>query len=270
VAAYYYKTRMYAPTLGRFTQTDRVGYAAGLNLYAYVGNDPVNAIDSFGLQEFPPPTEEPPIVVTGAKRTRTPFTPPPPIQILSGSAVNSALNQRFATMTPGERAEAFGAGQFSTISDTGQSDATREEEGSCPTGRTNLFNLKDRYGMPVSNQFSAANPFPGSHLVTGHGTPRGVMGPDYEFMSARELAEHIKGTPGYSPGQNVTIAACRVGQNPALLQGVADALGACVAASTGYARYPRSGPIYATTSRAADDQARSPWRTACPQAFSQR
>lgn len=46
---YYYKARMYSPTLGRFLQTDPIGYADGINLYNYVGGDPVNAIDPLGL-----------------------------------------------------------------------------------------------------------------------------------------------------------------------------------------------------------------------------
>jgi RHS repeat-associated protein len=48
---YYYKYRHYAPTLGRWTSTDPIEEEGGLNIYGFVGNEPIGIWDELGLEE---------------------------------------------------------------------------------------------------------------------------------------------------------------------------------------------------------------------------
>lgn len=46
---YYYRARYYSPLLGRFISQDPLGFAAGVNSYAYVSDSPTNLKDATGL-----------------------------------------------------------------------------------------------------------------------------------------------------------------------------------------------------------------------------
>jgi RHS repeat-associated protein len=74
----YYKNRVYSPTLGRFMQSDPIGYGDGVNLYAYVKGDPINFSDPLGLEG----EEIEEIVVTGTRAAKPKEAAP----IVSGGA----------------------------------------------------------------------------------------------------------------------------------------------------------------------------------------
>src|SRR5205085_2312036 len=47
----YYAYRYYSASLGRWINRDPIGEFGGLNLYGFVGNDPVGYVDPFGLSD---------------------------------------------------------------------------------------------------------------------------------------------------------------------------------------------------------------------------
>jgi RHS repeat-associated protein len=46
---YFYRARYYSPKFQRFVSEDPIGFYGGMNLYSYVGNQPLLLIDPYGL-----------------------------------------------------------------------------------------------------------------------------------------------------------------------------------------------------------------------------
>lgn len=115
----YFKARIYSPTLGRFLQTDPIGYADSPNLYAYVRGDPMNLIDPLGLgqQEIPPPN--PPKCVGDICNNPSPPAPPP-----TGTRIPGGISPGlFGWLGTGNASQGGGAaggiaGAFHTITTT--------------------------------------------------------------------------------------------------------------------------------------------------------
>lgn len=51
---YKFHFRNYSPVLGTFLQRDLIGYADGMGMYQYVGNNPANGVDILGLEDCKP------------------------------------------------------------------------------------------------------------------------------------------------------------------------------------------------------------------------
>ncbi|MDA3624996.1 hypothetical protein OU415_06095 [Saccharopolyspora sp. WRP15-2] len=145
------------------------------------------------------------------------------------------------------------------------SDELRQKLGSEPTGirntKSGLSMVPPRPAVPGTprtplDHWREPNPSidPKRYTVEVHGSPNGVSFRGQE-LSAKELAEIIKGAPGYKPGAPVRLLSCNTGADlpdgsPNFAQQLSKELGVEVLAPKTNAWVDNFGNMYASESRA--------------------
>jgi RHS repeat-associated protein len=158
---YYNRNRYYNSALGRFTTADPIGMQGGLNLYTYVGNNPINFIDPWGLcaedndSIEPVPLWEDPIFLSllgvlkgyqatiqaynamkGAREVGDAFNP----NNTSGSQVG--VDGR--TVTPSKDLNTLDRGRLDSVERLGDNTVTVDRNGRVLDGHHRLKNSIDR------------------------------------------------------------------------------------------------------------------------------
>jgi len=148
--------RDYDPAIGRWTAKDPIDFSGGINLYAYVGNNPVNWIDPWGLFKYSPTAGDP---VDDTTKTATEC-----FETCSGLEI---------TVTAGKegghsKGSAHETGQACDIGKNSNPNLTRDTAEKC---FKQCFDKKSSYGQEEGNHYHFQTR-PGQGGATGF--PNGV------------------------------------------------------------------------------------------------